>query len=59
LLVDALPKRKWTRPRATRNSARSSGASIDLQDSVVQIGDVAEKVEASDVADLPSNTLWR
>lgn len=47
-----------TRVETLRRDA-SKGSPIDPEDSVVEIGDVAEKVDAEDTNDLPTNTLWR
>ena len=37
----------------------SLGTVIDPSESIVEVGDIAEKVEGEDVNDLPTNTLFR
>lgn len=35
------------------------GSPIDPDDVVVEIGDIAEKVDRGEIEDLPTNTLWK
>lgn len=50
---------RWETRYETLRKDPKAGAPIQASEAVVAVGDIAEVVDAADVEDLASNTIWR